>query len=178
MPGVLLAALESRVRRRIGNGRLAATAGSMLTAAGLGLLVVFVVTKPVNPGGEGLLLATATGALVGGLLLREWAGRPAWRVLDNPPLHWLGERSYSIYLLHAVVITWVAWPSEASSPWQFVWLAAIVLVGTTLGAALLYRYVEQPAMRRRVRVAPSHHVPPVSLPGSPAAAPSQAGSSG
>ena len=69
------------------------------------------------------MIAVAMGALVGGLLLREWAGRRPWRALDNATLQWLGVRSYSIYLLHMLVIRWCTPPfrpprgrSSSSSP--------------------------------------------------------------
>jgi len=154
MPGVLMAAIEPWVRRRITHGRRAAASGTVLTATGLGLLAVFVAIRPGGTGLEGLLLAVAMGALLGGLLVRQWSGRRPWRVLDNAPLQWLGTRSYSIYLLHLPVITWVYWPIQTTSRPEFLQLAVTSVALTALGAALLHRYVEQPALRLRARGGP------------------------
>lgn len=71
-------------------------------------------------------------------------------------LSWLGERSYSFYLLHSIVLFlcglgWVAigidWPDM---PAQFALLAISVLCTMPL-AQLLHKYVERPFMRSRSR---------------------------
>jgi hypothetical protein len=91
-----------------------------------------------------LLLAVWTTLLVGVL------AHPAahlGRLLGNPPLVWLGLRSYSFYLWH--------WPIlELTRPGVDVPLHGPFLVvlqlGATLAAAdLSYRYVEQPFRQRR-----------------------------
>jgi peptidoglycan/LPS O-acetylase OafA/YrhL len=80
------------------------------------------------------------------------------RPLSSGPLHWLGERSYGIYLWHFVVI--FAWrragiwpPADASVSDTLPALALVFPVALALAAAT-YRWVELPAVgwaRRRER---------------------------
>ena len=50
MPGVLLAAIEPSIRRRIGHGRTASALGTALTVTALVLLAVFVAMGHVKTG--------------------------------------------------------------------------------------------------------------------------------
>lgn len=86
----------------------------------------------------------ATGARHG------WAGRLN-ALLLSPPLRWLGERSYGVYVLHMPVVL-------AAASWLIVPQARLLGQGGTLLAllacfpmvvalaAVLYRWVERPAM--------------------------------
>ncbi|WP_024356795.1 acyltransferase family protein [Leucobacter chironomi] len=104
----------------------------------------------------------ATGAS----LLVVWAvTRPgAWigRALDAPPLRWVGERSYGIYLWHWPLLLICAAALNADLEWL---VAPLTLAATILAAALSYRFVEQPVrrfgLRRSLRllVRPSDHTP-------------------
>ncbi|MHB1138273.1 MAG: acyltransferase family protein, partial [Microthrixaceae bacterium] len=66
--------------------------------------------------------------------------------LSIPPLLWLGQRSYGIYLVHWPIFlafrqTWSGAP---------MWLLAVVGIATSLVLAeLSYRYIEQPIRQRR-----------------------------
>ncbi len=146
--GVALAMVwhPSRLRPITGRG-----ARWILDGAGVLALVMilrtFLEVHDFDPGlyrGGFLLLAFWTALLVGVL------AHPAARLgtlLGNPPLVWLGLRSYSFYLWH--------WPVLALTrpgidvPMHGPLLAALQL-GVTLGLAdLSYRYVEQPFRQRR-----------------------------
>ena len=108
----------------------------------------------------GFQLATAAA------LLTVWAvtrpGARIGRALDAPPLRWIGERSYGIYLWHwplLLIATAVlgGWPPPA--------IGAVTLAASVGVAALSYRFVEEPVRRfglrrslalmlRRARTAP------------------------
>ena len=78
---------------------------------------------------------------------------PAWsfhRVWSLGPLHWLGLRSYSLYLWHVPIFLMVA-SNLGDRP---VPLKVAVGLGSALALAeLSYRFVEQPFRRRRARAA-------------------------
>ncbi|WP_165820987.1 acyltransferase family protein [Nocardioides gansuensis] len=110
--------------------------------------------------------AVLTPVVVGLLLLGDLGPGtdPARRALASAPLRWIGHRSYSIYLLHGVVI---------EALWRFVVaplpdpsIALDVLLLTILSAAmsgvlgeLLFRTVEQPTARRSAQVGRRPRVP-------------------
>ena len=151
MPGVALAALEPFARSVARGWRYAwGVAAGALT---VGLVVLFMAPDQADsPGWRGAFIAVGITGVVGAALLLEWSGRRPWRLLDNRPLHWLGERSYAIYLLHVPVIAELVL-LEPGRRWNVavLWLVTMVLV--CLGAALSWRFVEQPFLRLRARPA-------------------------
>jgi len=133
--------------------------GRALAWAGLGLVAITVawhmspyqqpwrVTQDV-PAAAGFALIIAA--------LTLGAGRQ--RLLSSGPLHWLGERSYGIYLWHFVVIfAWrraEIWPSADASVSDTALAIALVFPVAVALAAATYRWVELPAVawaRRRER---------------------------
>jgi len=91
----------------------------------------------------GLLGISAAAIVVVAFVVRpgSWLGR----ALEVPPLRWLGQRSYSIYLWH--------WPVLLALQWEFnfvpntVAIVAAALAATFLLSEVSYRLVEAP-MRR------------------------------
>lgn len=70
------------------------------------------------------------------------------KVLGLPPLVWLGQRSYAIYLWHWPIFM-VTRP-ELDTPFGW-WPTFILRIALTMGAAeLSYRYVEQPIRQGRL----------------------------
>jgi len=55
-------------------------------------------------------------------------------VLGHPVLTWLGERSYGLYILHAIALAF------------FRWQAMPALIATVASAALSYRFIELPCI--------------------------------
>ena len=100
-----------------------------------------------------MLWWTGAGLIVGGALMREWSGAPAWRLLKNPATDWVGKRSYSIYVLHYGVAIWIVervrifgHPRET-----YAILLPLTLVATLALATASWHLVEQPFLRLRKR---------------------------
>jgi peptidoglycan/LPS O-acetylase OafA/YrhL len=151
-PGIALAAVEATWPRRIsapGFRRLA------LPVALSGLALFFLVASTDEQLGIWRTLAGFTGAglIVTGALMREWSGAPAWKLLRNRATEWLGQRSYSIYVLHYGVIVWLSDQlAVRGHPWDTI--ARIGPLGLVLSLALAtlsWRFVEQPFLRLRRR---------------------------
>ena len=169
MPGVMLAAIGVRQPSWLTHRRMPffATVLALGGVAGLVLHQVVLERGTLSSFGTlGLIHAPACAAIVGGALFYQWSGHGAWRVLDNAPLHWLGARSYSIYLTHGFVLAQLnTIIDEFGSAWE----GAAVLAGlgvplTILASDLTYRYVELPFLALRDRLRGPRHAPEVVLP--------------
>jgi len=92
------------------------------------------------------LPATISLAAVGGaLLLFAFIGCKAAITLGNNSLiHWVGVRSFSLYLVHEPIVVSVAFALHATSPLQ-VALFAVPL--SLLAAGIFFRLVELPSQR-------------------------------
>jgi peptidoglycan/LPS O-acetylase OafA/YrhL len=107
------------------------------------------------------LLAPAFAAIIFGFALQ-----PRWGALLNwKPLVFLGEASYSLYLLHSFFLgpfffTQTAVPRHRGLGWYFLYF--VLALGIS---GLVYRFVEEPS-RRKLRGSPSRPA----LAGSPAVA--------
>ncbi len=110
-----------------------------------GLFGIAIVTaladKIPNPVISTGLLSPAFAAIIYGLALRpRWSSflEARWLVL-------LGDASYSLYLLHSIVITKV-FGAIPSLPWG---IRVAVSLGAAIGASLLcYEWIEQPGRRK------------------------------
>lgn len=127
-----------------------------IVAAGLIGMVVVAVCLPAfsfsAPTNDFLIGPVATVVVV--LLARGGLPRLA-AVLRARPTAWLGHSSYSLYLIHPVVLEitwrWLVRPLDANEP---VRLALTMIAGTVLSIAVsrvFYRAVERPFMSRRSR---------------------------
>ncbi len=104
-PGIILAALSTTVPARLAgssNGRRIAS--GMLIAALIPALYYVLSVEHQVFWAHNLAAMLAAGLVVGAALVRQWTDGSASRWLDNPPLRWLGKRSYSFYLLHVLVL--------------------------------------------------------------------------
>lgn len=75
----------------------------------------------------------------------------AGRALDWAPLQWLGRISYSLYLLHLVVLVSLVYLLHGRVPLPLILLAAPLL--SLASADLMFRYVEEPARQLGRRIA-------------------------
>jgi len=115
-----------------------------------------------------VLISAGVGCAVGGPLLRQWATGDAWGVLDNRVMRWFGQRSYSFYLFHLLLLVALAPVAARMGGGHYRALAVlIVLAGTAnvIAAAMSYRFVERPFLRRRL---PAAHRPLPARPPQPA----------
>ena len=81
------------------------------------------------------------GTILTVLVIYTVLGRKTWlsRLLSNPVLKWIGDRSYSIYLWHYPIILLISKGIKAS--W---WIPLIEIVLSVVLAELSYRFIETP----------------------------------
>ncbi|MFC7406491.1 acyltransferase family protein [Georgenia alba] len=116
---------------------------ALVALAGLvGLMLTLRETMAVTFRGGILLAALLTGVLIAALLGR--AG-PFQALLRLPPLEWVGQRSYGIYLWHwpVVVLLTLLVPTAHDSAQHWV-LRGVAVIATLALAAASYRWLETP----------------------------------
>jgi peptidoglycan/LPS O-acetylase OafA/YrhL len=161
-PGLVFASIEPLIPRPLAHARVLKVTGVLMVAAGAFafwaynfLVVRFISTFGLSPNvGGRLYLVLMTSAVLGGPLLYQWAGGGCLRILDNPPLRWLGTRSYSFYLIHFAVVIALADLMHGIGGYKLE-LVAIVPAAfaiTGLLAELSYRLVELPGQRLARRI--------------------------
>jgi peptidoglycan/LPS O-acetylase OafA/YrhL len=152
IPGVALAAVEPFVAPKLRGTR----AGRMWAWGSLALCVallgVFVSLPFYRYGVREILVTLGCGALVAAPLVWQWTTGGCSRVLDNRVMHWLGERSYGIYLIHLGLMNHVLARFGHSHGVKVTFLLLLVGVTTVtlIAADLLWRFVERPALHRRL----------------------------
>jgi peptidoglycan/LPS O-acetylase OafA/YrhL len=152
IPGIALAAIEPFAAPRLHG----TDTGRRLAWGTLGLCIVLLavfVSIPVRDYGLRLVfISLGCGALLGAPLILQWTTGGCWRLLDNRVMSWLGVRSYGIYLIHLGLMTHVLARFGHSHGVRstFVLLLIGVTAATLLGAELLWRFVEHPALQRRL----------------------------
>jgi peptidoglycan/LPS O-acetylase OafA/YrhL len=97
-----------------------------------------------------ILSAIACALVMGGPLLRQWAGAGCSPWLDNRVMHAIGRWSYSIFLFHLVVLQQIASRVHFDSAWgtAAVVLPTVYVLAVALGA-LSFQLIEKPCMRFR-----------------------------
>lgn len=148
--GALVAAMWPVINRFTKNDAQALEPGNAPLTVRTGCLVVVGVVlnayalftytgQTAFPGMAALLPTIGTGALIA-------AGLPAARWVKSPVVQWLGNVSYSLYLVH--------WPVAIFLPKSLGQVAWVVIgLGLSLGlAGLSYRMVEQELPRKLTRL--------------------------
>jgi len=122
--------------------------------SGIVLFWMFLNVGEFDPGlyQGGFLIAAMVSALLIAATVHP-ASKLVPFLLGFSVFRWIGVRSYGIYMLQVPVLAFVrAYPEDlfgSSLPSGTTpWVALVITIGL---AALTYRYVEQPALRRRVR---------------------------
>jgi peptidoglycan/LPS O-acetylase OafA/YrhL len=152
IPGVALAAVEPFLAPRLRGSR----AGHVWTWALLAVCVVLLgvfISLPVSDYGLRVIFVTlGCGAMLATPLVLQWTTGGTWRLLDNRVMHWLGERSYGIYLIHLGLMIHVLarFGHSHGVRTTFLLLLVGVTAATLIGADLLWRFVERPALQRRL----------------------------
>jgi peptidoglycan/LPS O-acetylase OafA/YrhL len=152
-PGVAIAVVEAMWADRFRDRAWAKRLPALLLLASLGFFLGLILLKPADQGLDWLGVA-GSGALVAAPLVRQWHGAAPWRLLDLKPLHWIGERSYSVYLLHNIVIgllvTHTSFQDQVGLRAHWAIIALIALPLTLIASAITYRFVERPFLERRL----------------------------
>ncbi len=125
------------------------TARSELIAAviAVGLILVALVelnARSIYPGANAWLPCAAAALLV-------WAGiggqrNPMTRLLSMRPLGYIGDLSYSLYLVHYV---WLQLPAQLATPLTSWPWRILELAGTFVTAVLSYHFLENPIRHSR-----------------------------
>lgn len=163
MPGVAIALVEpllaARLRDRPRPARAIAWGAFAIAALAA---IAYTITDydprqtPIHHalGQRALMAALCTGVLTFGLIVLQLGTSGAPRVFANRPMSWLGERSYSFYLVHIWVLLEIehALGDGESLATRLAIMGAIGFPVTTAIAALSYRYVEKPFLQRKRKV--------------------------
>jgi len=116
--------------------------GTLLVFCGVSIFAVVVVFSPHVPYTilHDALLTPAFGAIIYGLALR-----PSWvRVFELKPLQLLGDASYSLYLLHSLMVAIYFDPYQNMHHQSLVGI--LVGIAIMMGVSILaYLFIEQPA---------------------------------
>lgn len=152
MPGVLLVVAEVALARRAAASQRYRNIGIPLVLAGLVSWVLFTAVPGDQLLLRGFFEALGAGLLVAGVMWRQWAAGGSWRVLDNRVMHWLGERSYSIYVVHFVIVYEVVDNvSFDSSVPTYILRTLLAWAAVIATSALSYALVERPALNFKAR---------------------------
>ena len=102
-------------------------------------------TTATFPGALAAASALSLVMIVAGI----WPGAPFGRVLDAPPLRFIGERSYGLYLWHwPLVVLLTVWITGLSPDVHVpIWVGVLTLALTFAAAELSYRLIETPIRR-------------------------------
>ena len=151
-PGVALAVAEATWPERLG-GLSRRGLAAALFVSGIALMCVAVSVTGVSNWGRVVSAWIGAGLIVGGALVREWSGAPPWRALSNGVTDWLGQRSYSIYVLHYGIAIWVTEQVVVHGHQRetLLYAAPLTVMVTLVLATLSWNLVEQPFLRLRKR---------------------------
>lgn len=148
VPGVGLAVLEQALRGRAWSAVTRRVA--VVLAVGGAALAISTPSLPWSSGLSAYLVPVSGATLVlAGLILAEQCG-PPWRLLDNRLLHWVGARSYGIYLAHYPICIYFIFHMDQERWWRaLAIMLPVTLVGSVVVADLMHRFVERPALAFR-----------------------------
>jgi peptidoglycan/LPS O-acetylase OafA/YrhL len=116
-----------------------------------------------------IVISTAFPLLMGTFMLATaFASGPTSRPFTNHFVRWVGDRSYGIYVIHFVVLTFAVFelgvPAQRGGALEFAKWVAIVLPPSMLYGWASYRFVELPVRLRARRVSRRWQARPAGVP--------------
>ncbi len=115
--------------------------GFILPLIGLFSVLGIIALSAKVSGSSHLMLAAILPALAAAGFIVASETRVIMSLFSSKPMVWIGQRSYSIYLVHWPIV--VFWKMQTGSTFGMHEQAAIILLSITLGY-FLHRYIEQP----------------------------------
>jgi peptidoglycan/LPS O-acetylase OafA/YrhL len=135
--------------------RLTSVASSMVLVLALTVIVAGAVLGLMTRMKGGIILAFVPSCQAFAILIAMWIStqRPksiTFRLLNSPPMNFLGVLSYSLYIWHVLFLCDIIEPPLRAVlyNWRTWWLAAIVM------AAVSYYGVERPVLRLKNKLTP------------------------
>jgi peptidoglycan/LPS O-acetylase OafA/YrhL len=149
--GISAACVEPLLRDRIQTPRAGRIAAWSVLAVGIAAFAKFV-WAPGSIWAGGMEGYIATFCIILAPLILQWTTGSCWRFFDNGFFQWLGQRSYSFYIWHGLLI--YAWkgplPEYADKPGLTVLVLLVPVMLTAFAAAhLSFRLIEQPFLARK-----------------------------
>ncbi|WP_354700063.1 O-acetyltransferase [Paraconexibacter sp. AEG42_29] len=170
LPGIVLAVLVVRWPDSDGWRRLPAWTSWALLALGLLLCWGAPHWAPEGDSTRVFIGTASGGCILAAVVIRQYQGGRVWLLFRGPVVAWIGERSYSIFLVHGVVYWALHDIADGQPIWRRLAITLIVALPAIMVAAqLLHVLVERPAMNYSRRPRPGDRVP-VAAPGPAAAA--------
>lgn len=149
IPGILIAVADVRWGDRIGRWKLAPLAAIGLVV--FGLLLAFKQSSLAEGGsvGERNIITIAAGAMLAGFVLWQLTGRKTWPFMMWKFPRWVGERSFSIYLMHGIALFQLqsVGADQDTVGKQFLVLLLAAIPVSIFYGAILYALVERPTTR-------------------------------
>ncbi|BBH17098.1 acyltransferase [Nocardioides baekrokdamisoli] len=132
-------------------GRLTGWRMWLVLVAALGLLNVHWATRATAGTGPGNLWIPGSIVLAAGALVCLFAATPAVAAFGtHRVVAWLGQISFSLYLIHEPIVVSIAQIDGGRMPWPAT--LAIALPASIAAAAVFHRWVEAPAHRLSRRI--------------------------
>ncbi|UTI64852.1 acyltransferase [Paraconexibacter antarcticus] len=183
LPGILLAVLAVRHPGPEAWLRLPRWTSGALLVAGVFLLWAAPHWAPTGDSERVFVGTLSGGCIFAAVVIRQFRGGGVWLPFRGPLVAWVGDRSYSIFLVHGVVYWAVHDIGDGQPIWRRLAISLAVAIPAIFAAAeVLHRLVEKPAMdySRRPRpgdrrVALAGAVPGAAAPAVLAPAPAFAG---
>lgn len=152
--GAALTLLEDPIRRRLGTVNAAGAVAFVLGSISLLTMpaAVEALTPPGGPGHTAGFFASGAIGLTGaaGCLVAALALPAVVRTLTRTPIHWLGVRSFSLYLIHDPIIAAIVFAFGLSAAtW---WSLPLGIAVSIVVAAVFYKVVEAPTLELLRRI--------------------------
>lgn len=149
VPGVLIALVEAKWGHRLKALPWLPIASVVMVVAGLALTYKQFSLAAPGSIAERNYLTIAAGLILAALIFWQASERPTWAFMRWRWVHWIGERSFSIYISHGAILYEVRdfGVGQPTSGRHMLLLLVIMVPLALLVGEILYRLVERPMIR-------------------------------